>query len=56
MKKNDAQISGFSVVKKGASPWKKNFWKKKSVQLICADIIFKIMWENFFEINGSRDI
>ena len=29
MEKNEAQISGFAVVKKGPSPWKKIFSKKK---------------------------
>ena len=43
--KNDTQISGFS---------KKCFSKKKSVQLICADTIFKTVCRDFFEINGSR--
>ena len=31
-------------------------FEKKSVQLICADTIFKTVRGNFFEINGSRDI
>ena len=56
MGKNGAQISGFSVVKKAPSPWKKCFSKRKSVQLICADKIFKTMCGNFFKINGSQDI
>ena len=55
MGKNSAQISGFSVVKKAPSPWKKCF-EKKSVQLICADKIFKIVCGNFSKINGFRDI
>ena len=54
--KNGAQISSFLVVKKAPSPWKKCFSKKKSVQLICADKIFKMVCGNFFKINGSRDI
>ena len=41
MGKNGAQISGFSVLKKAPSPWKKTFFEKKSVQLICADRISK---------------
>ena len=32
------------------------FYEKKSVQLICADTIFKMVSGNFFELNGSRDI
>ena len=48
MEKNDAQISGFLVVKKAPSPWKKCFSKKKSVQLICADTIFKNGMRKFF--------
>ena len=51
--KNDAQISGFLVMKKALSPWKKCFLKKKN---FCADTIFKMVCGNFFEINGSRDI
>ena len=36
---------------------KKNFfWKKKLFQLICADMIFKIMCGNFYWINWSLDI
>ena len=31
-------------------------FEKKSVQLICADTIFKTVRGNFFEINGSGDI
>ena len=42
--KNGGQISGFS---------KK---KKKYVQLICADKIFKTVCGNVFEINSSQDI
>ena len=52
MEKNDAQISGFSVVKKAPSPWRKCFSKKKSVQLICTDTIFKTVCGIFFEIMG----
>ena len=51
--KNDAQISGFLVMKKALSPWKKCFLKKK---IFCADTIFKMVCGNFFKINGSRDI
>ena len=54
--KNDAQISGFAVVKKAPSPWKKNFLKKKFFQLICTDKIYKTVCGNFLKINGSRDI
>ena len=60
MGKNGSQISGFSAVKKAPSPWKKCFLKKKkkkkSVEFICADRIFKTVCGNFFKINGSRDI
>ena len=35
---------------------KKNFLKKKIFQLICADITFKTVCGNVFEIKGSRDI
>ena len=31
------QISGFTVVKKAPSPWKKIFLKRKSFQIICID-------------------
>ena len=31
-------------------------FEKKSIQLICAETIFKTVRGNFFEINGSRDI
>ena len=31
MEKNDAQVSGFAVVKKAPSPWKKNVLKKKNL-------------------------
>ena len=56
MGKNGAQISGFSVVKKAPSLEKNVFRKKKSVQPICADKIFKTVCGNLFKINGSRDI
>ena len=56
MGKNGAQISGISVVKKAPSPRKKCFSKIKSVQLICAEAIFKTMCGNLFKIKGSRDI
>ena len=35
---------------------KKKKKKKKSLQLICADNIFKIFGGNFFKIKWSRDI
>ena len=35
---------------------KKIFQKKKYVQLICADKIFKTVCGNFLKINGSPDI
>ena len=54
-RKNDAQISGFSVVKEAPS-LDNMFYEKKCVQLICADAIFKMVSGNFFELNGSRDI
>ena len=56
MEKNDAQISGFSVVKKASSLCKKCFSKKKSIQFICAGMIFKTVCGSFVEINRSRDI
>ena len=31
MEKNEAKISGFAVVKKASSPWKKAFLKKKII-------------------------
>ena len=49
MEKNEAQISGFAVVKKGPSPWKKIFSKnKKFFQLICTDKTYKTVCGNFF--------
>ena len=56
MEKNDAQISGFAVVKKALSPWKKNFLKKEFFHLICTDKIYETMCGIFFKINESRDI
>ena len=56
MEKNEAQISGFAVVKKAPSPCKNFFSKKKFFQLICADTIFKMVCGKFFKINGSRVI
>ena len=41
---------------KSSKSLKKMFFKKKSIQLICADIIFKTECRNLFEINGSQDI
>ena len=49
MEKNDAQISGFSVVEKAPSPWKKSFSKKNPSSLFvqirsskrCAEIFLK---------------
>ena len=61
MQKNEAQISRFALLGK-APILKKNFLKKKkkkkknSLQLICADNIFKIFGGNFFKIKWSRDI
>ena len=43
MGKNEAQISGFVVVKKAPIPLKKILQKKKFFQLICADMIFKMV-------------
>ena len=54
--KNDAQVSGFAVVKKASSPWKKIFPKEISFKLICTDKTFKTVRGNFLKINGSRDI
>ena len=48
MGKNEAQINGFAVVKKAATPWKKVFSKKKFFQLIFADMIFKMVGGNVF--------
>ena len=48
VEKNEAQTSGLIVAKKAPSLWKKKFLKKKFFQLICADMIFKIMSGNFF--------
>ena len=56
MGKNGAQISGFLAVKKAPNTWKKNFSKKKYVQPICADKIFKTVCKNVCEINGSWDM
>ena len=62
MQKNEAQISRFALLGKAPILWKKIFWKKKkkkkkkSLQLICADNIFKIFGGNFFKIKWSRDI
>ena len=39
VEKNDAQISGFSAVKKASSPWKKCFSKKSSKK--CVEIFLK---------------
>ena len=48
-KKNEAQVSGFAVVKKAPSPWKKIFTKKeKFFQFIWAYIIFKTVCGHFF--------
>ena len=55
MEKNDAQVSGFAVVKKAPSPWKKNIWKENFFQLLCTDKIYKTVGGNFLKINGSRD-
>ena len=62
MQKNEAQISRFALLGKAPILWKKIFLKKKkkkkknSLQLICADNIFKIFGGNFFKIKWSRDI
>ena len=56
---NDARISGFAIMKKALSPWKKIFEKKKkkkSFQLICTDKIYKTGCGNFLKINGSWNI
>ena len=47
MEKNEAQISGFAVVKKAPNSLKIFFSKKKFFQLICADMIFKTVSGNF---------
>ena len=55
VEKNDAQNSGFAVVKKVPSPWKKIFLKKKkSFQLICTDKTYKTVCRNFLKINGCQ--
>ena len=46
MEKNDAQISGFAVLKKAPSHWKKIKKKKKLFQLICTDLQ-KGVWKFF---------
>ena len=62
MQKNEAQISRFALLGKAPILLKKIFLKKKkkkekkSLQLICADNIFKIFGGNFFKIKWSRDI
>ena len=48
--KNEAQISGFAVVKKALK--KKIFFRKK----ILPAYFFKTVCGNFLKINGSRDI
>ena len=47
MEKNEAQASGFAVVKKAPNSLKIFFLKKKFFQLICVDMIFKTVWGNF---------
>ena len=47
---NEAQISGFPVVKKAPSPWKIFFRKKILPAYLCR------YDGHFFKINGSRDI
>ena len=56
MGKNGAEISGFLVVEKPPSTWKKVLSKKKYVQLICANKMFKAVCGKFFKINSSPDI
>ena len=49
MEKNEAQISGFAVVKKRSKSLKKKFFKKKKFfQLICTDKTYKTVCGNFF--------
>ena len=48
VEKNEAQTSGSVVAKKAPSLLKKTFLKKKTFQLICADMIFKTVRGNFF--------
>ena len=48
VEKNEAQISGFAVVKKSSKSLKKIFLEKKIVHLICADMIFKTVCINFY--------
>ena len=51
MEKNDAQISGFAVLKKAPSHWKK-IKKKKNYSSLFVQI-YKKVCENFLKINGS---
>ena len=49
VEKNEAQISGFAVVKKSSKSLKKIFLeKKKIVNPICADMIFKTVCIYFY--------
>ena len=48
MEKNEAQISGFAVVKKAPTPSKNFFSKDNFFQLIFADMTFKTVCGNFF--------
>ena len=56
MEKNETQISGFAVMKKAPSPWKKNFfWKKILPTYLCRYDLQNGVWK-YFPHNGSRDI
>ena len=56
MEKNEAQISGFAVVKKAPTAWKKRFSKKHSSSLFVQILSSKRCANFFFLINRSRDI
>ena len=49
VEKNKAQISGFAVTKKANKKKIQKKKKKKILQLICADIVFKMVCGNLFK-------
>ena len=55
MEKNDAQISGFAVVKKAPSPWKKFFEKKNLPAYLYISDLQNGVWI-FLKKNRSQDI
>ena len=52
MENNDAQISGFAVVKKNSKSLKEKLFKKKN----SSSLFLQIRPTNFFKINESRNI